>query len=248
MPVGIGLHVILAIICAIHAVRTGQNNYWLFVLFAFPLLGSLVYFITIYLPSSRLERQAKKTVSNAVKALDPTRSIRQAQEDFDYTPTAQNQMRLAEACLAAGHADEAAKHYEACLNGPFASDLEVRFSAARAFAENQQHQRALSLLQSIAAEKPNFREQAVQLLTAHCHANLGNDNQAQMVFATCVEKFGTFEALAQYAIWALEAGKTEQVQQLETWIAEKTRRWTQAEKTLNDDTMRKLKAARKQAK
>ena len=32
---GIGLHVILAVLCAIHAVRTRQNAYWLFILFAF---------------------------------------------------------------------------------------------------------------------------------------------------------------------------------------------------------------------
>lgn len=39
---GLGLHVILALICAVHAIRTRQNMYWLFILFGFPLLGSLV--------------------------------------------------------------------------------------------------------------------------------------------------------------------------------------------------------------
>ena len=44
---GIGLHVVLALICAVHVVRTGQHNYWLFILFAFPGLGSLVYLLTV---------------------------------------------------------------------------------------------------------------------------------------------------------------------------------------------------------
>ena len=44
---GLGLHVVLAIICAIHVVRSGQPLYWLFILFSFPLLGSLVYFLVI---------------------------------------------------------------------------------------------------------------------------------------------------------------------------------------------------------
>lgn len=248
MPIGIGLHVILAIICAVHAVRTGQQNYWLFILFAFPLLGSLVYFVTIYLPNSRLERQAVKTVSNAVKSLDPTRDIRQALENFEYTPTAQNQMQLAQAYLAAGQASEAAKHYEVCLEGPFANDLEIRFSAAHAFIESTQYTKALPLLQGIQAEKPNFREQTVQLLTARCYAGLGDDTQARHLFEACTKKFGTFEALAQYAIWALNTGKTDKAQTLEEQIAEKTKRWTQTERTLNEDTIRKLKAAKKQTK
>jgi hypothetical protein len=58
---GLGLHVVLALICAIHVVRTRQQLYWLFILFAFPLLGSIVYFFAIYLPSSRIERGAFKS-------------------------------------------------------------------------------------------------------------------------------------------------------------------------------------------
>ena len=33
MPVGLGLHVLIAIFFAIHVIRTGQDRYWLFVLF-----------------------------------------------------------------------------------------------------------------------------------------------------------------------------------------------------------------------
>ena len=48
MPfVGLGLHVLVALFFAIHAVRSGQNMYWLFILFVFPLLGSIVYFVVV---------------------------------------------------------------------------------------------------------------------------------------------------------------------------------------------------------
>jgi len=83
---GIGLHLIVAIFFAVHAVRTGQQMYWLFILLAFPLLGSLIYFLAIYLPSSRLQRQATRLASTAVKALDPTREVREAQAAFAQQP------------------------------------------------------------------------------------------------------------------------------------------------------------------
>jgi len=104
---GLGFHILLALFCAVHAVRTGQQLYWLFILFAFPLLGSLVYFLVVYMPSSRLERGAVKAVSVAARALDPGKDVRMARADFEATPTAQNQMRLAAALLDAGDAEQA---------------------------------------------------------------------------------------------------------------------------------------------
>jgi hypothetical protein len=44
MPiVGLGLHLLIALFFAVHAVRSGQQLFWLFILFSFPLLGSVVY-------------------------------------------------------------------------------------------------------------------------------------------------------------------------------------------------------------
>ena len=143
---GIGLHVIIALFFAVHAVRSGQNNYWLFILFAFPLLGSVVYFFAIFLPNSRLQRHARQLANNAVKALDPTREVREAQAAYDYSPTAQNEIRLAQALLAVGDAQKSLKHFEAAMKGPFASDQDIRWSAAQAAYEAGQPQTALQYL------------------------------------------------------------------------------------------------------
>jgi hypothetical protein len=59
MPI-LGLHILIALFFAVHVVRSGQQMYWLFVLFSFPILGSIVYFVAIYLPGSRLEHGARK--------------------------------------------------------------------------------------------------------------------------------------------------------------------------------------------
>ncbi len=74
MPfIGLGLHVLVALFFAVHAVRSGQQTCWLFILFSIPLLGSIVYFLTIYLPDLRLERGARRAVRGAVMVLDATR-------------------------------------------------------------------------------------------------------------------------------------------------------------------------------
>jgi hypothetical protein len=240
---GLGLHILLALFCAVHVVRTGQQLYWLFILFAFPLLGSLVYFFMIYMPNSRLERGALKAVSAAAKALDPGKEVRLARADFEETPTAQNQMRLAAALLEAGQPEEAAKLYEGGLKGPFASDPDLRFGAARAFSESQRFAEALPHLEQLSSTRPDYRPDAIALLLARCYAGTSRSAEARETFERAVERFGTFEAHAEYAIWALATGDASTAARLQTQIDKMTARWNAMNRELNDPVMRRLQAA-----
>ena len=87
MPIlGAGvLHILVALFFAVHVVRTGQQLYWLLILFMFPGLGSIVYFVAIYLPDSRLDHGARKAVAVAARVLDPERELREARDAFDQT-------------------------------------------------------------------------------------------------------------------------------------------------------------------
>ncbi len=48
-----------------HAIRSGHSLYWLILLFSFPLLGSVVYFLAIYFPEVRHSRGARQVVRHA---------------------------------------------------------------------------------------------------------------------------------------------------------------------------------------
>lgn len=183
---GVGLHVIIALFFAVHAVRTGQNNYWLFILLAFPFLGSVVYALAIYLPNSRLERGARQLARQAVKSLDPTRDLRDAQAAFDYSATAQNEIRLAQAMLEAGQPLQALQHFEASMKGPFANDLEIRWGAARAAFDAGQPQAALQHLKVIAQTDIHYRADEVGLLIARAYAAQGDSAMRASPSSFCV--------------------------------------------------------------
>ena len=241
---GLGLHLIVAVICAIHAVRTGQPMYWLIILFMFPLLGSIVYVVAIYLPSTRLQRSARRAVSVAAKAIDPNREVREAREAFAEAATAQNQMRLAAALLETGEAAEAAKLYEGCLTGPFASDLEIRFGAARAFVECGRYAEALEHIEAIRTTKKEFRTEAVSILRGRALAGLGRNDEAREEFKSALATFGTFEARAEYAIFALGVGDNATAEPLLAELDKITSRWNSANRDLNERVMKRLAAAR----
>lgn len=247
MPfLGLGLHVLVAIFFAVHAVRTGRQMYWLFILFSFPLLGSLVYFLVEYLPSSRLERGIRNVTASAARALDPTRELREARQAFDLTPTAQNKIRLAEALLEAGDTAEAMTQFDQCLSGPFAKDSHIRFGAARARFLHQQAARATELLEAIRADDPTFRPDEVSVLLAQCLGAAGRQAEARAEFDHAVARHATVESKVAYAIWALSTGDQAKATQLREELAQSWKHWPKHARQLNRPLLDKLDAALRQ--
>jgi len=244
MPfLGLGLHVLIALFFAIHALRNRRQMYWLLILFAFPLLGSLAYFIVEYLPASRLERHGRTAGRAIQKSLDPGRDVREARRVFDLTPTAHNQMRLAAALLEAGESEEAVQHYDACLNGPFAGDPEVILGAARAHAAHGQPAAALALLAPLRSKHPDFRADEVGLELGRAYAANGQQDEAGAEFEAVVERFGSIEARVELALWALANGQEAVAQRELKEIGHARTHMEKHARELNRDLFRRLDAA-----
>ena len=208
MPfLGLGLHFLIALFFAIHAVRNRRQLYWVLILFSFPLLGTLAYFVVEYLPASRLERRGRIAGRALQQSLDPGRDVRAARHAFDLTPTAHNRMRLAAALLGAGESEEAARHFDACLNGPFAGDPEVILGAARAHAAHRQPAAAVALLAPLQSKHPNFRADEVGLALGPAYAAVGRQDDAGAEFGAVVDRSGSVEAHVELALWAFANGK-----------------------------------------
>ena len=244
MPIfGLGLHLIVAVFFAVHAVRTGRPMYWLLILFSFPLLGSIVYFAAVFLPHSRLERQARLAGHALQRRLDPGRDVREARQAFDLTPTAHNQMRLAAALLEAGQGAEAVAQYEACLQGPFGGDAEVLLGAARARLANGQAPAAIALLAPLQAKQPGYRAEEVGLALGRAYAASGRQAEAGEQFIAAAERAGSIEARVELALWARANGQGAVAQRELTEIAHARKHMTKYTLDLHRDLFRRLDAA-----
>lgn len=243
MPYGIGLHVIVALFFAIHAIRNRKELFWLFILFAFPLLGSIAYFFAVYLPESRIQDSLRKTVVTASRTLDPGRTLREAKQAYELTPTAQNRMQLADALLETGDVAQAAELYEACMQGPFAQDPEIRYGVARTRLLNNQAPAALELLLALRKEEPNFRVEQMTLLIAKAYAEMGQTEQARQAFSEATNRSGSLECQVEYAIWALNNGDRQTAQNLYEQIEKSKRNWNKHTKQVNQALMSRLDSA-----
>jgi hypothetical protein len=200
MPIlGLGLHVVIAAFFAMHAVRSGQDRYWLMILFAFPGIGSLVYALMVWLPEMRYTRHGHALVRGVRQALDPTRELRAAQEALEVTATTENHLRLADALMTSGRASEAVPQYQTALSGIHGDDPDIQVRLARALLESGHPTHSRELLDGVIRKRPDFRSQEGHITYARAVAAEGNRQKAREEFETLLGYASGFQAHVHYA-------------------------------------------------
>lgn len=239
MPV-LGLHIVVALFFAVHAVRSGQDRYWLFILFVFPLLGSVVYAIAIWLPELRYSHGGRQLVQGARRLLDPARELRAAQEAFDTAATTDNRARLADALVEAGRPAEAVPHYRDALRGIHADDPDTQVRLAKALLESGQAGEARQLLDGLIQRRPDFRSPAGHLIYARAVAEEGDRAKARNEFDTLIGYFSGFEARARYAEVLDGWGEGEAAMRLREESLQQARRLPAHSRRMNREWLKRL--------
>ncbi|MBB3637241.1 hypothetical protein [Variovorax atrisoli] len=238
MPfIGLGLHVLIALFFAVHAMRHGKQMYWLLILFSFPLLGSIVYFVVEYLPASRMQRTAGKVANAAIGFIDPEREYRAAAEAYDLAPTAQNKLRLAKAALDRGQAADAVGHYRDALKGPLASDPELQFGLASALLAAGGATAGRDALQTLRSTRDDYRRDEVAVLIARALAADGQQAEARQAFEEALSRYNTVEARARYIAWLAQQGDAAGAQRQWDELQQAARHWNSHARSVNREWM-----------
>ena len=239
------IYIAIAIFFAVHALRSGRNMYWLFILFLFPFLGSVVYFLVEYLPELRHSSVGRKS-ARAVKAIvDPNRALREAQLAFERTATADNRYRLAEALLARGDAEAAVEHFQACASGPYADDAKFLRGLARAQIAAGRHAAAAATLDRLFVVHPAERRGEPALWYAQALSEV-DEARALAAFDHASTAFDTTETLAAYGLYLARLGRDAQARPLLERVLHNGRVGTDSSRDLNRPWIDQARAALKE--
>lgn len=248
MPyLGLGLHVIVALCFAVHVVRSGQDRYWLMILFMFPLLGSVVYGFAIWLPEQRHSRHGRALVGNVRRLLDPDRELREAQDAFETAATTDNRLRLADALLAKQRPADAVPLYRASLSGIHRDDPDIQVKLAHALLENGEAAQAQALLDELIARRPDFRSPEGHLTYARAIAAQGDRAKARDEFETLLGYSSGFEPHVRYAETLVGWGELGRVRELCVQAQTRAKRLPAYARRMNKPALDRLKALEKQA-
>ncbi|MDR2690487.1 MAG: hypothetical protein LBB76_12130 [Azoarcus sp.] len=253
MPLlGIGLHVVIALFFAIHAIKSRQNSSWVYILFGFPLLGSIVYFFAVFLPEIRQSRMGYVAARAITSIIDPARELRMAQKAFELTPTVGNRIRLATALLEAGKPASALEQYQQAASGPFSTDPELLMGMARTWLALDDSAHSLATIEKLHSQYPQYRQHAATaLLYARALAGT-NSADTRAAFDVALTVGEGQEVKCRYADWLTaqdEGGDRDKARALYEDVISDSRYWnTRYSKLINRPWLQHARQALEKAK
>ncbi|MDB5470250.1 MAG: hypothetical protein JWR84_1810 [Caulobacter sp.] len=223
---GIGFSVVLAVLLGIHAVRTGRDRYWLFILLAFPLLGSVVYAIVNILPDLMGHSTVRRMGADAVKTLNPEKDYREAQKLVEDAPTVANNLRLANAAFDLRRFDEAERLYAGAATGIHAEDATLLLGRAKALIELDRPAEALPILEQLGALGEAGRTPQAALTMGRAYHMLGRYAEADTAYEWAAGRLPGLEGMARYVAFLCENGRRAEAQDAMLEIDKRAKRTT----------------------
>ena len=211
----------LSVGLCVHAVKTHQDSFWLWIILMFQPLGGLVYFVAIVIPGLFRAPAARKLGKGAREVLDPHRDYREAKIAVEDSPTVHNRMRLAAAAGELGRWDEAEALYAEAAHGVHAEDPALQLGRAKALLELGRAREALDLLEAI--ERAGESTAPSTLAFARAYAALQRPAEADRAYRESMERLPGLEAIARYAAFLRRVGREREARELIAEIDRRTR-------------------------
>lgn len=205
----LGAHVIVALFCAVHVVRTGRQMYWIFILLAFPGLGSAAYVLSEILPEAANSKAARDASQAARKALDPNREAREALRALDVTRTPGNMHRAAMALLDVERTSDALDLMREATTGPFGEDSTMMLGLARTQFACGHYNDARVQLEHLREAHPDLRLPDGHLLYARTLEAMGENEAAVESYEAVSAYYLGPEARARLATLLESMGRRE---------------------------------------
>ncbi len=208
------LSLIIQIFFAVHAVKTGRDRYWLFIIIFFPGIGSLVYFFAEFLPEMRAGAVFRQAGSTLGKLVDPGRELRQMQEELELNDSVKNRLALAKAYVDAGMFDEAIAMYESCMQGIHTDDPPAMEGLCCAYFFKGDYAGAKEKLLTLREMRGERTGDEFDLLLARTYEYMGETQAALEEYAYLEKVFTGEEARCRYALLLKKEGRNEEAREL----------------------------------
>jgi hypothetical protein len=161
-------------------------------------------------------RTARRVVSGAKKAFDPTRDLRDAHHRLRQNDSIDARRRVAEELCNSGKFEEAVDYYQQALTGLYEQDPNLLLGLARAQFGMGRATPARETLDRLIKENPDFKSSDGHLLYARTLEAEGNLDKAREEYAVLADYYPGAEARYRYAALLNTRGETEKAREVLT--------------------------------
>ena len=207
MPVALVI-VLLDITLVYHAVKTGRVQPWAFIILMVPLVGALAYIAVELIPEWFGSPGAQQARRRVAAKLDPEKRYRELSDRLAGADTIANRAALAADCLEVARFDEAIGHYDHVLSLPMGDDPIYALGKAKAQFGAKRPADAVTTLDSLKAQWPDFESPEGHLLYARSLAEAGRVDEALEEFSALLAYAPGAEARVRYGMLLQLIGRT----------------------------------------
>jgi hypothetical protein len=201
------LSLLVQVLCAAHAIRTGRPFYWIWIIMGTSFIGVGVYFFLEILPDLRNDPRSRKAARTVLHTFDPERQRRHIKQRLEIADTVENRRALAEECMRLGDYSNAAELYRSILKGVFATDAGFLLGLAQAQANSGDFSAARATLDTLYSANPQFRSNDADLLRARVLEAQGDHAAALEQYETLARGYPGEEARYRYGALLKQNGR-----------------------------------------
>ena len=193
----------------IHAIKTGRNTIWIWVLFV-PGIGPLAYLIAEVLPDLFRSRTARSAARGMRHVIDPNRDLRAASVHASVTDSVAAKLRLGSEQSRRGDFLAAIDTFRSGLKGLYEFDPTLLLGLAEAQFANGDPAGARASLDALIAHNPEFKSADGHLLFARSLEGEGNLQKAEAEYRAVAAYFPGAEAKVRLAKLLRNVGKADE--------------------------------------
>lgn len=218
----------LQVVCAIHCIRKGNQNKWIWLIVFLPLVGCIAYIFTEVFTGNQL----KQVQSGVGAVFNPSGKIKSLQENLRFTDTFNNRIMLADAYLEVRQFDKAIELYEKSLTGTFAGNEQANMQLIFAYFETRRYEDVINTAKKI-YHLPQFNRSRAHMLYAIALGYGNNNEAAEKEFLLLKGRFSNYEARYQYGIFLMRQMRIEEAKTIFIEMLDESSHLNAAEKRNN---------------
>jgi hypothetical protein len=226
----------LQAICAIHCMRKGNQQKWLWLIIFLPLVGALIYIFT----EMFTHREVQQVQSGLTSVFNPGGRISKLEENLRFSDTFNNRIALADAYLANGLTDKAISLYESSLTGAFTENEYVLTKLVYAYFDKQRYADLVTIVQKI-YKLPQFARSRAHMLYALALEKEGKPDLAEKEFLHMKARYSYFESRYHYGLFLVRANRQEEAYTVFGDIVDEFRHLSSREKRYSQPWFNKAK-------
>jgi hypothetical protein len=202
------LPLIVSVVAVVDAFRVGAPCYWIWIIFAFPIVGAAAYFFVVRQGSVRIPISL-----DASRRVQARRRLRELQVQLNHWRGPAILAEAGEELLVLGRHQEAERHFrEARENGAGVDD--VNFGLAQALQMQRRYAEAVPLLEELVKTKPDACMGRAQLQLGRSLDESGQKGRAEEVLRDLLERRPILEAQVRLARLLMAKGEKEEARAL----------------------------------